>query len=259
MKKKTKNKYIKKLNPDKYPKTRKAICKGQKRENASRKKNNYYRIEGDINEGYLSGNISRICKPFTGKGGEKFIETTISVPRFSDNVDIIPVVFTEEMYKLYQPKLTNGRVTLIGNIRSKDRVENGKNVSFQYFQPNSLDFDEDKYKQRNNSLHLCGTICRKPIIKKLDLSDICYLKIAVNKPELDNYIHVYSRVKSKNEDVIRSLKIGDRIDILGRIQSRQFHESEFEIRTINEVSIAQINNVEYKGINTKITFEKEKE
>jgi len=38
MKKKNKNNYIKKLHANKYPNKRKAVCKGQLRENPSRNK-----------------------------------------------------------------------------------------------------------------------------------------------------------------------------------------------------------------------------
>ncbi len=258
MKKKNKNKYIKKLHADKHPKTRKAVCKGQQRENPRRCKKYYNKIAGDINEGYISGELNNITFGFPDNG-EHFIETAIYVPRTSNNVDIIPVVFTDKIYQLYKSQLHKGRVTLIGTFQSANRVVNKKNTLFNYFQPTSLDFDENKYKQRNNSLHLCGTVCNKPTLKCLENSQIYYFKLAVNTPNLDNYIPVYVRAKKRAGDIIKDLKVGDRVDFLGRIQSRQYHESQEKIRTITEISIARINSVEYLESNTKITSNSENE
>lgn len=259
MKKKNKNNYIKKLHANKYPNKRKAVCKGQLRENPSRNKKVTYKVEGDINEGYLSGKLRNITFSYYSADGEKFVETCIYVPRNSDNVDVIPVLFSEKMYQLYKPQLYNGRVTLIGSFRSEKRLVNNQRTIFHYFRPHSIDFDDKKYKQRNNSLHLCGTISQQPIMKEMKENNIYYFKLAVNAPNLNNYIPVYARARTEAGQIVKNLQVGDRIEILGRAQSRQYHIGQEKFTTVKEVSIGKVNSVEYLDSNCKIVYNNEEE
>lgn len=255
MKKRKRTLYCKILKSSKQPKKKKETCKGLQRENQRRKKVSYYKCYGDVNRGYLAGTLSPVHKTTETCDGKSYIQTEIHVARTSKAVDVIPVLFTKELYKLITPQTFQEKIAVIGCYKSESRQnEKGERYLFQYFQPESIDYNIEHYKTRNNSIRLGGTICQPVQIKNLDHSAIYYSKIAVNTPTIDNYIPIYVRGRIESAEIIKDLKPGDRIEFLGRIQSRTYHVAEDELKRTHEVSLGSLVSVEYKDTNSKITY-----
>ena len=179
---------------------------------------------------------------FSHKSGNKsFYMTKIAVKRLSDVEDHIQLIVPETLIDTagdYVGKCVRVR----GNYRSyNNRGEQKNRVLLAVFTKEITFTDEEPDARKSNRVHLDGYICKTPVYRKTPKGrEITDLFIAVNRPfRHSDYIPCICW--GNNAVIASEYKVGDRVNILGRIQSREYtkliSETESEKRVAYEVSI----------------------
>lgn len=189
---------------------------------------------------------------------EKFYEFNIEVPRLSDSSDIIPITISEKLFTKDSIKL-NDIIALSGQFRSYNKLIDGKSkLMLTVFVRELKEVDTTK---NPNIIQLKGFLCKQPIFRttpfKREISDIL---LAVNRAyNKSDYIPCIAW--GRNAKFVKDLPVGTKLNIEGRIQSRDYQKklSEEEIvnKTAYEISISNISIIE-KELITTVELEKNK-
>lgn len=178
--------------------------------------------------------------------GEGFYEFTVSVPRLSEQRDLIPVTVAERLLCDYRPA-EGDTVAVEGQFRSYNKVvENHSKLMLTVFVREFL--DPDAAYANPNCVELLGYICKEPVYRTTPLSrEICDLLVAVNRAfNKSDYIPCIAW--GRNARYCRSLPVGTKLRIAGRIQSRQYVKKldgdVSETRTAYEISVSRIDRPE---------------
>lgn len=173
--------------------------------------------------------------------GEGFYEFMLKVARLSENYDIIPVTISEKL--LGEDTMVGKTICIKGQFRSYNKLLDGKSklllTVFAREIVNSLD-DENP-----NVAKICGYVCKEPIYRTTPFGrEICDMLLAVNRAyNKSDYLPCIAW--GRNARYIGNLSVGEKIDITGRIQSREYQKrldnGEVEIRTAYEISISKVN------------------
>ena len=176
--------------------------------------------------------------------GEKFYTVDVEVSRFSDSVDRIHLMVSERLVDAdqdYSGKL----VKIAGQFRSYNHLENGKVRLVLFVFVKEWEFVEDvKKSNENNRLCLDGFVCKQPVYRKTPLGrEVADVLIAVNRMYgKSDYIPCICW--GRNARFAAGLSVGTRVQITGRIQSREYYkhinEIETERRVAYEVSVREL-------------------
>ena len=194
------------------------------------------------NRGHLIGKITEEPIKTFDVEGEKFYEGKIEVQRLSETVDILPFTISEKLLTAYQLKLAKGNtLSLGGELRSYNRLVNGKSKLILSFFVKEILSKNDLKEDNSNNLKLVGYICKEPNYRVTPFNrEICDILVAVNRPFFNKSDYIPCIVWGRNAYYVRNLKVGTKIKIEGRIQSRiyrkEIDEGIFEERTAYEVS-----------------------
>lgn len=195
--------------------------------------------------------VGKITSDFTYSHevfGEGFYMVDVSVKRLSGIVDVIPVMVSE---RLIDVKIDRKGyfVTINGQYRSFNRQTEGKSKLLLSVFAREIEFLEKNAENiDDNSILLNGSICKTPTYRKTPLGrEIADLILAVNRPYgKSDYIPCVCW--GRNARFVSCLEVGTRVEILGRIQSRNYikkiSETESEDRIAYEVSISKIGTIE---------------
>ncbi|MBQ8882970.1 MAG: single-stranded DNA-binding protein [Clostridia bacterium] len=173
--------------------------------------------------------------------GEGFYEFFMSVPRLSGSVDELPVTVSE---RLITDEIKVGqKIALIGQFRSYNKLENEKSkLMLTVFVRDFLPYCQDE--QNPNTAELNGYICKPPVYRTTPFNrEICDLLIAVNRGyNKSDYIPCIAW--GRNARFVKNAKVGQNIQISGRIQSRKYikriDEETTQERTAYELSVNKI-------------------
>lgn len=176
------------------------------------------------------------------RSGEVFYKSTLLVERFSGVKDEVPVV-------AYAKHIDNAcsaseEITLEGSFRSRNLIVNGKSTLQLYFFVDSI---TDTIPESTNYLHIEGYVCKEPVYRITPLDrEITDLLIAVNRnTKRSDYLPCIAW--GRNASWSKTLKLGDKVVIEGRIQSRKFTkrgDPELNTRTAYEISISSISRIQ---------------
>lgn len=171
--------------------------------------------------------------------GESFYSAVILVKRNSGTVDEVPVIAPEALVDLSY-SLSGPGITLTGSFRSRNKSVSGKSTLQLYFFVEGI---EEGSTDSQNILEIEGFICKPPVYRLTPSNrEICDLLIAVNRnTRRSDYLPCI--VWGRNARFSRNLKVGEKVSVSGRIQSRKFTrtgDSEINSRTAYEVSISRI-------------------
>lgn len=201
---------------------------------------NYEQMNNNIVE--LWGKIKTEPKYTHSVMDEKFYEFILEVPRLSDSSDLIPVTISEKLFGEYSLEI-NSIIAISGQFRSYNKLENGKSkLMLTVFVREMQEVDTTK---NPNVITLIGYVCKSPIYRttpfKREITDIL---VAVNRAyNKSDYIPAIAW--GRNARFSKSLDIGSKVKIEGRIQSRIYQkklsETEIENKTAYEISITKIN------------------
>ena len=191
--------------------------------------------------------MGRIATGFTFSHqvfGEGFYMMDILVKRLSDSEDRIPVMVSERLIDITQDYVGE-YIEIHGQFRSYNRHEEKKNRLVLSVFVRELEFTEEELENsKTNQIFLDGYICKEPIYRKTPLGrEIADLLVAVNRPYgKSDYIPCIAW--GRNARFASGFSVGTRIQIWGRVQSREYtkklSETECEKRTAYEVSVSKL-------------------
>ncbi len=172
--------------------------------------------------------------------GETFYEMKVACKRNSGTLDILPVIISERI--MGEHDFSNGaKINAFGQFRSLNKIIDGKkNLLLNIFITEIL----DKKIFTNNQIELQGFICKKPIYRVTPFGrEIADIMIAVNRAYgRSDYIPCIAW--GRNAAFAKSIKVGEKIGIVGRIQSRQYEKKISDNEVIKkmayEVSISKL-------------------
>lgn len=172
--------------------------------------------------------------------GEGFYEFTMSVPRLSGQVDLLPITVSERIMDNYID--VGERITVNGQFRSYNKMDEVKSRLMLTVFARSITYADDTINP--NIVELSGYICKPPMYRTTPFKrEICDCLIAVNRAyNKSDYIPCIAW--GRNARFVNTLGVGEKIDIMGRIQSREyqkiFADNSSEIKTAYEVSVSGI-------------------
>lgn len=183
--------------------------------------------------------------------GEGFYMMDLKVDRLSTSYDIIPVMISERLIDVTQD-YRGKYMEVQGQFRSYNRHDERKNklvLSVFAREANFIDLDEENPPEgsKTNSIYLDGYICKEPIYRKTPLGrEIADLLLAVNRPYgKSDYIPCICW--GRNARFAGNFKVGERVLVWGRIQSREYmkrvDEENIEKRIAYEVSVSKLETV----------------
>ena len=191
------------------------------------------------NVAHISGKVSEEPKFSHLILGEGFYDLKIEVPRLSMECDTIPVTISE---RLIDNIKVGDDLSIDGEFRSYNKLDNGKSkLILTLFAKELTDFDSEK---NSNSIELTGYICKEPIYRTTPFGrEICDCLIAVNRAyNKSDYIPCIAW--GRNARFVKSLGVGEKINLTGRIQSRKYQkrldEDKVEDRVAYEISISSV-------------------
>lgn len=205
--------------------------------------------EIENNQVTLSGEITSNFEFNHEVFGEGFYTAMLSAERESGTKDIIPIMVSDCLVDIKAD--WKGRLAKVsGQFRSYNKHEENKNrLILSVFVREFEEFEELPFSDNSsNHISLDGCICKQPIYRKTPLGrEISDILLAVNRPYgKSDYIPCIAW--GRNAIFASSLEVGTRLQIEGRIQSREYikkiSNDETETRTAYEVSVSKLEVVE---------------
>lgn len=199
------------------------------------------------NQVTLSGEIVRNFEFSHEVFGEGFYTAMLASERTSGQKDIIPVMVSERLINISEEEGWIGqKVNISGQFRSFNKHEEKKNRLMLYVFANEF-IPEDEI-DNSNYIFLDGYICKPPIYRETPLGrEIADILLAVNRPYGKSDC-IPCICWGRNAIFASGLEVGTRLQIEGRIQSREYQkrisETESETRLAYEVSISKLTVVE---------------
>lgn len=174
--------------------------------------------------------------------GEGFFETEIAVQRLSEQEDIIPITISDRLLTQHDVKV-GSRISVVGQFRSYNKLDNNK--SRLLLTAFVRDFVEENEIENPNLIEITGYICKTPIYRTTPFKrEICDVLIAVNR-SYNKSDYIPCILWGRNARFVQNLQVGEKLSIVGRIQSRKYvknyGEDNIEERTAYEVSASRVN------------------
>ena len=173
--------------------------------------------------------------------GEGFYELYVRVMRLSGQADVLPVTISERLIEGNDLK-PGSAICALGQFRSYNKLEGGRSRLMLTVFVREL---VDGATSRNpNSIVLSGYICKPPVYRTTPFNrEIADLLVAVNRAyNKSDYIPCIAW--GRNARFVQNLKVGDRVALSGRIQSREYvkrlSETESVTMTAYEVSVSKL-------------------
>lgn len=180
--------------------------------------------------------------------GEGFYMVDVLVKRLSDSEDRIPVMISERLVDVNED-YEGEYIHVMGQFRSYNRHEEKKNRLILSVFVREIEFiDELEESSKTNQIYLDGYICKEPVYRKTPLGrEIADVLLAVNRPYgKSDYIPCICW--GRNARFAGGFSVGDRCEIWGRIQSREYMkkiaEDQLEKRIAYEVSVSKLELIE---------------
>lgn len=173
--------------------------------------------------------------------GEGFYETALSVPRLSQQRDIIPITVSDRLLMRHSVKVGD-KLNVVGQFRSYNKVDGTKSrLLLTAFVRDILEEDENA---NPNSIEITGFICKPPVYRTTPFKrEICDVLIAVNRAyNKSDYIPCI--MWGRNARFVQNMQVGEKLTVTGRVQSRTYVKNlspdEAEERVAYEVSVSKI-------------------
>lgn len=203
----------------------------------ARKSNNNVTVKGKVITAFEYSHVTY---------DERFFKIIIRVKRLSGNTDDIPVLVSEKLIDTTVDPIGK-YVTVHGEYRSYNAHDDSATKLVLSVFAREIEYTEEEPDEETNYVFLDGYICRKPSYRETPLGrEIADLLLAVNRPYgKSDYIPCI--VWGRNAKYISRSNIGERIQITGRIQSREYEkrlsDTESVTRTAYEVSVRTLMSI----------------
>ncbi|MBQ8662755.1 MAG: single-stranded DNA-binding protein [Eubacterium sp.] len=180
--------------------------------------------------------------------GEGFYMVEIAVNRLSNYADYIPLMVSERLVDTTQD-YTGELVRVVGQFRSYNRHDEKKNRLVLSVFVREWEFCEELEEgEKTNQIFLDGYVCKEPVYRKTPLGrEIADVLLAVNR-SYGKSDYIPCICWGRNARFASGFEVGNHVQILGRIQSREYvkrvNEEETERRIAYEVSVSKIDFLE---------------
>lgn len=177
--------------------------------------------------------------------GEKFFMMDLSVKRLSEQADIIPLTISERLIDVNENHI-GSTLEIRGQFRSYNLRDQSRAKLILSVFVREVSFLEEEFTDytKSNFIFINGYLCKPPVYRKTPLGrEIADLLLAVNRPYgKSDYIPCIAW--GRNARYASGLFVGTRLEISGRIQSREYtkkiSETELEKRVAYEVSVSKL-------------------
>lgn len=177
--------------------------------------------------------------------GEGFYSFNLEVTRLSDSVDSLNITVSERL--LNDLEITVGKEIIVeGQLRSYNKFIDGSNKLILTVFARNIQPCIEKSKNPNE-IYLDGFICKEPVYRTTPFGrEIADLLLAINRAyNKSDYIPTIAW--GRNSRFCKSLGVGDRIKVWGRLQSREYQKKVSEEEVVKkiayEVSISRMEKV----------------
>lgn len=205
--------------------------------------------ERENNKVTLGGKIARNFKFSHEVFGEGIYTTMIEKKRLGGSIDIIPIMVSERLFDKSED-WTGKIVSVHGQLRSYRKGDGGRRrLELYVFVSVFEQWEEIEYLESltENKIFLDGYICKPTIYRKTPLGrEISDILLAVNR-QYGKLDYIPCIAWGRNAVYASGLEVGTRLQIEGRIQSREYQkrisDDECETRTAYEVSASKLTAV----------------
>ena len=171
---------------------------------------------------------------------ELFYTFPLCVERLSGYSDKLNIILRQEMLPLL-PENNAGHIHIRGELRSfNNRSGTGSRLVITVFAREIEVADNEDWE---NSVELAGTLCKTPTLRQTPMGrEICDMLLAVNR-RYGRSDYLPCIAWGQNARTASQLRVGDRVVLLGRLQSREYIknlEGEALHRTAFEVSVSEL-------------------
>lgn len=177
--------------------------------------------------------------------GEGFYVAKLKVSRLSHSSDTIPLLISERLIDVSQSCV--GRfMEARGQFRSYNKHENNRNHLVLSLFVRELELLDTLDNRKPNMIFLDGYICKEPVYRTTPLGrEIADVLLAVNRAySKSDYIPCICW--GRNARYAGKLPVGSRIQLWGRIQSREYQKRINEDDVINRIAYeVSVNKMEY--------------
>ena len=179
--------------------------------------------------------------------GEGFYFVKLKVSRLSHSSDIIPLLVSERLIDVKQSHIGQF-LEARGQFRSHDKQESDKNRVVLFLFAKEIEMIDSAENRNPNEIFLDGYICKEPVYRTTPLGrEIADVLLAVNRAYgKSDYIPCICW--GRNARYAGNLTVGSRIQLRGRIQSREYQKRIGEGKVVDkiayEVSASQMEYIE---------------
>ncbi|SJZ55146.1 Single-strand binding protein family protein [Garciella nitratireducens DSM 15102] len=213
--------------------------------------------EMDTNKVIIAGKIKNELEFSHSIYGEAFYNTYIEISRLSDIKDVLPISVSERLIQGKKLKVGD-YVSVEGQLRSYNKMINGNNKLVLLIFVKELELISSREEIENpNQIYLDGFICKSPSYRTTPFGrEITDLLVAVNRPyNKSDYIPCIAW--GRNARFCGNLKIGQHLNLWGRIQSREYQKKyptgEIVNKVAYEVSISKMELLNEKEVQDQET------
>lgn len=165
--------------------------------------------------------------------GEQFFVTTLRVPRLSGAEDFLPITLSERLL-IDEPIAAGSILCLDGQLRSYNKVVEGSGrLLITAFAQRLL---PEENEENPNRVQLTGALCKAPSYRTTPFGrEIADLMLAVNRSYgKSDYIPCITWGRTAR--YAANLKIGDKVQLVGRFQSRNYQKQLPDGTILNKVA-----------------------
>ena len=165
--------------------------------------------------------------------GEQFFVTTLRVPRLSGAEDFLPITLSERLL-IDEPIAAGSILCLDGQLRSYNKVVEGSGRLLITAFAQRLLPEEDE--ENPNRVQLTGALCKAPSYRTTPFGrEIADLMLAVNR-SYGKSDYIPGITWGRTARYAANLKIGDKVQLVGRFQSRNYQKQLPDGTILNKVA-----------------------
>lgn len=185
--------------------------------------------------------------------GENFYGFRLSCSRKSTEKDMLPIIISDRLVEIKDLQVGK-KISVKGQVRTfnKHISDDKRKLLIMVFARDVREVEEEgeSAPEFNNNVKLSGYICKPPVYRVTPKGrEIADVLIAVNRM-YGKADYIPCITWGRNARYTGNLDVGTRIDVEGRLQSREYtkklDDGTEEIRTAYEISVSRIEESEEK-------------
>ena len=177
---------------------------------------------------------------------EAFYNLNLAIPRLSGQEDIIPITISDRLLADKTLKIGD-MIAIKGQFRSYNKIEDEKSkLILTVFVREICDYDQNA---NPNTIEIFGYICKSPIYRTTPFNrEITDMLMAVNRSyNKSDYIPCITW--GRNARFVGSMPVGTKLEVVGRIQSREYlkkyNETDEPVKKVAyEISVSKVSTCE---------------